>query len=100
MRSDDDGGSQSLTDESCERAKTYQQILYIRTPNLSRSAGGLVPAEMSGHDSAVHVRGNDHIAFAAQTAEERNLQEFVNGRVVCHHLMRLQTQTCLSQRLH
>ena len=46
---------------------------------------------MSGHDSGVHVGGNDHSAFAAQTAEERNLQEFVNGRVVCHHLVRLQT---------
>ncbi len=85
MRSDDDGGSQSLTDESCDRAKTYQQILYVRAPNLSRSTGEFVPAEMSGHDSGAHVRGNDHRAFAARTAEERNLQEFVNGRVVCHH---------------
>ena len=48
---------------------------------------------MSGHDSGVHVGGNDHSACEAQTAEERNLPEIVNGRVVCHHLVRLQTQT-------
>ncbi len=48
---------------------------------------------MSGHDSGVHVGGNDHSACAAQTAEEINLQEIVNGRVICHHLVRLQTQT-------
>ena len=60
---------------------------------LGHSPTAAVPVEMSGHDSGVHVGGNDHSACAAQTAEERNLPEFVNGRVVCHHLVRLQTQT-------
>ena len=85
------------TPESC------QEITRNSTEHSQRclrdSPAAVVPAEMSGHDSGVHVGGNDHSAFAAQTAEERNLQEFVNGRVVCHHLVRLQTQTCLSQRL-
>ena len=39
------------------------------------------------------LKDHDHSACAAQTAEERNLPEFVNGGVVCHHLVRLQTQT-------
>ena len=55
---------------------------------LRDSPAAVVPAEMSGHDSGVHVGGNDHSAFAAQTAENINLQDFVNGRVVCHHLLR------------
>ncbi len=48
---------------------------------LRDSPAAVVPAEMSGHDSGVHVGGNDHSALATQTAKDRNSQELVNGRV-------------------
>ena len=51
------------------------------------SPAAAVTAEMSGHDSGVHVGGNDHSAFAAQTAEKRNLQEFAEatGLLACRY---------------